>query len=283
MFTGAVCGAAESREELVNEVFQVDEKYVRIDHIPARVCTRCGDETFSRETTEKVRLLVHGQAKPTNYIHATQEDAMSDLIDILGRFNRKERFFLVDEALGNRDFLLSGDFRKRLSEASKIPIPADAFVAMDYHLDWIAASLAYHANPNESDIFSNEDGIVKGSQEDSDLLVAFIKDGVYHLVFLEAKGYSGWSNNQMKSKAERLRLIFGDNGNKYPKVNPYFCMMSSSRPSLLNTDDWAAWMSKGGTPRWLPLSLPNDRSKVTRCDSDGKSSDSGGHFCIKRG
>ena len=50
----AVCGAAESREELVNEVFQVDEKYVRIDHIPARVCTRCGDETFSRETTEKV-------------------------------------------------------------------------------------------------------------------------------------------------------------------------------------------------------------------------------------
>ena len=68
MLTCAVCGAAESREELVNEVFQVDEKYVQIDHIPACVCTRCGDETFSRETTEEVRLLVHGQAKPTKSV-----------------------------------------------------------------------------------------------------------------------------------------------------------------------------------------------------------------------
>ncbi len=68
MFTGAVCGAAESREELINEVFQIDEKYVWIDHIPASVCTRCGDETLSRETTEKVRLLVYGQAKPMQSI-----------------------------------------------------------------------------------------------------------------------------------------------------------------------------------------------------------------------
>ena len=68
MFTCAVCGAVESREELVNEVFQIDEKYVRIDHIPARVCIRCRDETFSCETTEKVRLLVHGQAKPAKSI-----------------------------------------------------------------------------------------------------------------------------------------------------------------------------------------------------------------------
>ena len=68
MLTCAVCGAADSREELIDEVFQVDEKYVRIDHIPASVCTRCGDETFSRETTEKVRLLAHGQVKPTKSI-----------------------------------------------------------------------------------------------------------------------------------------------------------------------------------------------------------------------
>ena len=212
-----------------------------------------------------------------------QKIAAFDLTDILKRFNRKERFFLVGKALGHRDFLLSEDFRANLGKAIEIPIPTDAFVAMDYHLDWIAAGLAYHANPNESGIFSNEDGIVKGSQEDSDLLVAFIKDGIYHLVFLEAKGYSSWTNKQMKSKAERLRLIFGDNGNKYPKVKPYFCMLSSSRPSRLNTDDWPVWMSNGGTPRWLELELPNDRIKVTRCDSDGKSSNSGGHFRIKGG
>jgi YgiT-type zinc finger domain-containing protein len=64
MFTCAVCHADESREELVEEIFQVEGKYVLVDHIPATVCVRCGEETFSREVAEKVRQLVHGQAKP---------------------------------------------------------------------------------------------------------------------------------------------------------------------------------------------------------------------------
>ena len=68
MFMCPVCHSQESQEELVEEIFQIDEKYVLVDHIPATVCVRCGEETFSRETTEKVRLLVHGQAKPTKSI-----------------------------------------------------------------------------------------------------------------------------------------------------------------------------------------------------------------------
>ena len=68
MFLCPVCHSHESREELVEEIFQIDGKYVLVDHIPATVCVRCGEETFSRETTEKVRLLVHGQAKPTKSI-----------------------------------------------------------------------------------------------------------------------------------------------------------------------------------------------------------------------
>lgn len=68
MFMCSVCHAQESREELVEEIFQIDEKYVLVDRIPATVCVRCGEETFSRETTEKVRLLVHGQAKPVKSI-----------------------------------------------------------------------------------------------------------------------------------------------------------------------------------------------------------------------
>ncbi len=68
MFTCPVCHTHESREELTEEVFQIDGKYVLVDHIPATACARCGEETFSRETTEKVRLLVHGQAKPIKSI-----------------------------------------------------------------------------------------------------------------------------------------------------------------------------------------------------------------------
>lgn len=64
MFKCHVCGSTEYREELVNEVFQIDNKPVLVEKIPAQVCARCGEEIFSRETTEKVRLLVHGKAKP---------------------------------------------------------------------------------------------------------------------------------------------------------------------------------------------------------------------------
>ncbi len=64
MFKCHVCGSTEYREELVNEVFQFDGKPVLVENIPAQVCVRCGEEIFSRETTEKVRLLVHGKAKP---------------------------------------------------------------------------------------------------------------------------------------------------------------------------------------------------------------------------
>ena len=68
MFTCAVCHAKESRDELVAELFQIDGQYVLVDRIPAIVCARCGEESFSRDTTEKIRLLVHGQAESTKSI-----------------------------------------------------------------------------------------------------------------------------------------------------------------------------------------------------------------------
>ena len=64
MFKCHVCGSTEFREELVNEIFHIDGKPVLVENIPAHVCARCGEEIFSRETTEKVRLIVHGKKKP---------------------------------------------------------------------------------------------------------------------------------------------------------------------------------------------------------------------------
>ena len=68
MFTCSVCQSHECKEQLTEEIFQFDGKYVLVDRIPATVCVRCGEETFSRETTERVRLLVHGQARPVKSI-----------------------------------------------------------------------------------------------------------------------------------------------------------------------------------------------------------------------
>ena len=63
MFTCIVCHAEESREELVDEVFKLDGRYVLVTGAPSTVCGRCGERSFSRETTEKVRLMVHGGAQ----------------------------------------------------------------------------------------------------------------------------------------------------------------------------------------------------------------------------
>jgi len=62
-----VCGCTEWRETLVDEVFEVEGQRVLVERIPARVCDRCGEATFSRETTEAVRRLVH-EAKPTRTV-----------------------------------------------------------------------------------------------------------------------------------------------------------------------------------------------------------------------
>ena len=62
-FVCNVCNAEESQPETVEEVFRVDGRYVLVGGVPSTVCRRCGERSFSRETTERVRLLVHGQAE----------------------------------------------------------------------------------------------------------------------------------------------------------------------------------------------------------------------------
>ena len=63
-----VCGATDMHEALVNEVFQVAGSPILVEGIPARVCVRCGEAIFERETTEAVRRMVHGAARPVKQI-----------------------------------------------------------------------------------------------------------------------------------------------------------------------------------------------------------------------
>ncbi len=68
MFKCHVCNSEEFHQELVNEIFQIDEKFYLVEQIPAAVCSHCGEEVFSRETTEQIRLMLHGEAKPIKSI-----------------------------------------------------------------------------------------------------------------------------------------------------------------------------------------------------------------------
>lgn len=219
---------------------------------------------------------------------------MPDLIEILESFNRKERFFLISHVLNGRqenEFTLSPDFRKELSstfDGVEIPEPPErVFVAMDYHFDWLYASLekwkAIKAGKPEKSTFRNpwsefcdkhgkKVRVVRGSSEDVDLLVAFRKGDLYHLIMVEAKAYSGWTNSQLASKAKRLQEIFGENGMARQEVKPHFCLIGPKESTKLETSSLPDWMKPGGNLLWLDLSLPNiSRLKVERYQKVGNS------------
>lgn len=204
---------------------------------------------------------------------------MSRVIEILRALDRKERFAVLRETLGicRTAPELGEGFRTRLSACIGVPVPAKAFVAMDYHLDWI--QLALHlaqnseiapgtaiANPGFEDF--------NADQEDIDLLLAFnngdAERPLTHLVLIEAKAYLPWTNRQLASKTERLRDIFGEDGKRAGVVDPHFVLMTGRRTDNIRTCGWPGWTTDGNGERfWLEYDLPC-RRKVTRCDAAGR-------------
>lgn len=218
---------------------------------------------------------------------------MADLVKLLERFNRKERFYLIGQALGNREFCLDEDFRKKLSCELGIEIPPHAFAAMDYHLDAVAGALWQYRNPKRrmERPFPKRSEMIQGTQRDVDLLIAFKNEDLdeYQLVFVEAKGYGAggfakWEeySDQIQEKAQQYSRIFGPDEDKTLKVAPRFCLASHSRPEALATDEWPDWMKKepDGKPYWIKLDLPSERLRVTRCDENGNSFSRGECFRI---
>ena len=65
MFHCYVYDSNSAKEERVSEVFVMQGRRILVEDIPASVCLRCGEPTFSRHTTEQVRRMVHG--RPNRY------------------------------------------------------------------------------------------------------------------------------------------------------------------------------------------------------------------------
>ena len=202
-----------------------------------------------------------------------------ELLNLLKSLNRKERFFLVGDALGNPEFILSDNFQARLTEAIRIDIPPDAWVAMDYHLNWLSGALhMYHYidRARWDQPWSNwrTDGTqrINGNQQDVDLIVGFEEDGVVCLVLIEAKLDSPWTNSAFESKAKRLKPIFEDANGKprYKDVKPLFVITSEREPRGLNTESCPAWMTDGGKLRWMELNANDARRQLRRVDSSGE-------------
>jgi HTH-type transcriptional regulator/antitoxin MqsA len=46
----------------------IDGRRVLVETVPAKVCERCGEVTFSRQTRERIRKLVHETREPVRTV-----------------------------------------------------------------------------------------------------------------------------------------------------------------------------------------------------------------------
>lgn len=214
---------------------------------------------------------------------------------LLSKFNRKERFFVVVDAVGgDRDELhepslrLTADFRQKLEATIRMPVPAHAWASIDFHLNWLHAALQWKTEPGllhqVADRFT-ADGVelVSGNQEDIDLIVAWTSDdGEPVVVFIEAKAYSSWTNKQVGHKVPRLTAILDSAISAGLALSPLLVLSGPARPSqALDVSGWPTWGQGDGQPLYLELPVAGLRLGVERVGEDGKPARSGTKWAFK--
>ncbi|MFQ1884148.1 hypothetical protein ACK341_00900 [Aeromonas veronii] len=216
----------------------------------------------------------------------------NSLIDNLKSFNRKERFYLIGQMLGNPEFRMPEMQLDKISELIGIRVSGEYFAAMDYHLDWIYASLFLTQNTkNDTNKafkrnFLENDGVkidyqISGTQEDVDFLLAFVDhENTTHIVMIEAKGDSYFSNAQLNSKNKRFNAIFGDE-DTWPNVRPHFLLCSPKEPQKINVEEPAYFIFKNSKLPWLELDMGEGKNKVTRCDDEGEPHNNGDYWTVE--
>lgn len=213
----------------------------------------------------------------------------------LSKFNCKERFFVVVDAVGgDHDELhepslrLTEAFRRKLEATIGMPVPAHAWASIDFHLNWLHAALQWKTEPGllhqVADRFT-ADGVelVSGNQEDIDLIVAWTAPvGEPVVVFIEAKAYSPWTNKQVGHKVPRLTAIVGSAISVGLAFTPLLVLAGPTPPSQgLDVSGWPTWGQGDGQPLYLELPVAGARLGVERVDEGGRPSSSGTKWAFK--
>ena len=60
-----VCQGRRGREETLDKVLRIDGDFVMVYGIPSIVCVYCGEEIFSDEDIEWVRMMLKGDGRKT--------------------------------------------------------------------------------------------------------------------------------------------------------------------------------------------------------------------------
>ena len=72
MFQCTVCGSSEFYEDKVKKGFNINGEIIIVDNIPAKICKKCREESFSRDTLAHIQSIVYG--KPKTYVKAKSFD-----------------------------------------------------------------------------------------------------------------------------------------------------------------------------------------------------------------
>lgn len=215
---------------------------------------------------------------------------MSPSIDThLRAFNRKERYWLLRNAIGSKFELLDRYFLNEMQEALSregvsVKIPESAWFAFDYHFDWIYGAIVRYSQSVTDNIdlksprlrrlitgAENQYDII-GNQEDVDLLIAFGRT----IILVEAKFEGSWGNTQFARKLTRYRdldvfqrELLAESGDA--PLELHFVLTSARRPRKLENFDLP----------WVRLECGEDMfSRVERCDPTGNPSKEGLHWQI---
>lgn len=209
------------------------------------------------------------------------------LVRQLSRFNRKERYALLGEALGQKPFVPAYSFVHRYLAACEVSIRgvSQAWCWMDYHLDWAWAALrtvgedGSHLGKKkfESPEWPTIDGFlnVNANQEDTDLLLAVTDDDELHLFFIEAKWQTPWTSKQVLSKLGRLNHLATAEVLQpaWVGVHPHFVLTSpvesEALSSLMPAEQIARWQRSDGKLPFVPMAAPKHRHRIVRVDVDG--------------
>jgi hypothetical protein len=130
-------------------------------------------------------------------------------------------------------------------------------------------------------------GLIKGTQEDFDLIVAFDRT----VILIEAKGVTSWSNKQFLSKHRRLadwdRLseqVAPDRRGRKP-IEMFMVLASPRPPQRLPRPEWPSFVRlDDGVPYFLKLDLaaaPALFYAPQRCTEGGSVSATGGHWKLQ--
>jgi len=192
------------------------------------------------------------------------------LTNALSALDSHERPILLQWATGQR-FAVAEHLRASLGAALDLEVPADAFVAMDYNLDWLYAATRWHRDESvgSSKQAWPSGGELTASGEDIDLVIAWDKPSP-HVLLLEAKGFTGWSNSQLASKVQRLAVIFDEETRA--AIDVHFLLVGPAATRGVTTDGWPEWLLKDGRLHFQELTDPGERWAVQRLDDSGNPS-----------